>query len=763
MGATQPASLIGNVTISGKSADDAMSSTQYAVGGTRTGDAVTEFVSGDSINWTAFSGIYDWSQSVNTSNFADNDSAEPLGGSRWRLPVHVKAVDVSGNVSYATLFIEIDTDMDKPTVEFASPANNATVGGQFMANGSAQDLQNGSVFKVYMQVEVVGAVYDASKVLTNFTGSSVTDGYDAAGNPLTHYFTKIGDDPTAWYLINGTTGWNFTLNKLKELNKEELIDDGVSFTEGETARESSVTTTKLIVRVKAVDSKDGSTPGVFGYLKEIALTLQSGAPSILETDMPEPNKYISGSVNTDFVVTDDEGLDSVRITIAGTTTTINYTDVSNAPQTVGSFTVTGSDQNTVNEDYYKQWTITRLWNTAVVGAPSAQINIEATDYSETSQKTSTNNRTVYIDNSAPTFNLLADGSTLSGEVARSVLTNPIAMLGSAATLNGDVTDNGSGIDKVILYFTQPDGTDTKFFTMGGTTSTGGADTTGEIITHTIAINGTPRPFPVADIEDILLGKTASIPQKYIVIDKQEGGNDAGDVGDHDGYNEHLSASGTWYVKPNSTNLSDGFYDVHCVVVDKAGNMSYTTDEMLVQNNKPTITSIDLYTDLNMNNVVNTSGVNILSTSSGTTGFIVRNNRFSIKVNATAANGAISYDLALPTGSNASETGGVYTFTGFGTDGEKTFTLKVSDSLGLESAEFTFKVTYENIDITPPSVEFFELNTLIATGANINTGSISPDGGHIETRGTSDYSNTIIADPDVSGKIILRGTARDNQD
>jgi len=184
--------------------------------------------------------------------------------------------------------------------------------------------------------------------------------------------------------------------------------------------------------------------------------------------------------------------------------------------------------------------------------------------------------------------------------------------------------------------------------------------------------------------------------------------------------------------------------------------------MLVQNNKPTITSIDLYTDLDMNDVIDTSGVHVLPTSSGTTGFIVRNNQFSIRVNAEAVNGAISYDLALPTGSDASEDGGVYTFTGFGTDGEKTFTLKVADSLGLESAEFTFKVTYENTDITPPSVEFFELNTLIATGANLNTGSISPDGGHIETRGTSDYSNTIIADPDVSGKIILRGTARDNQ-
>ena len=31
-----------------------------------------------------------------------------------------------------------------------------------------------------------------------------------------------------------------------------------------------------------------------------------------------------GSVNTNFVVTDDEGIDSVRITVAGTTTTINY-------------------------------------------------------------------------------------------------------------------------------------------------------------------------------------------------------------------------------------------------------------------------------------------------------------------------------------------------------------------------------------------------------------------------------------------------------
>ena len=293
-------------------------------------------------------------------------------------------------------------------------------------------------------------------------------------------------------------------------------------------------------------------------------------------------------------------------------------------------------------------------------APSAQINIEATDYSETSQKTSTNNRTVYIDNTSPAFNLLPDNSILSGEVARSVLTNPIAMIGSAATLNGDVSDVGSGIDKVILYFTQPDGSDIRFFTMGGTTPAGGVDTAGEVIAHTISINGTARPFPVANLEGILLGKTADIPQKYIVIDKQEGANDASDVGDHDGYNEHLSASGTWYVKPDSTNLSDGFYDVHCVVVDKAGNMSYTTDEMLVQNNKPTITSIDLYTDLDMNDAIDISGVNVVATGSGTTDFIVRNGQFKIKVNATAANGAISYDLPSHW-KHCFRAGGVYTF------------------------------------------------------------------------------------------------------
>ena len=53
----------------------------------------------------------------------------------------------------------------------------------------------------------------------------------------------------------------FTLNKLKELNKEELLADGVSFTPEETARENSATTTKLLC-VKAV-IKDGTNPGVF--------------------------------------------------------------------------------------------------------------------------------------------------------------------------------------------------------------------------------------------------------------------------------------------------------------------------------------------------------------------------------------------------------------------------------------------------------------------------------------------------------------------
>jgi hypothetical protein len=59
--------------------------------------------------------------------------------------------------SYGTLDILIDTDIDKPTVVISPPNNGTTLGGSFMVSGGATD--NNFIYKVYMQVEVVGGAY----------------------------------------------------------------------------------------------------------------------------------------------------------------------------------------------------------------------------------------------------------------------------------------------------------------------------------------------------------------------------------------------------------------------------------------------------------------------------------------------------------------------------------------------------------------------------------------------------------------------------
>lgn len=776
--------LIGNVVVAGSSSDDAMAYTAYAIGGKLQDDSVTEINSGTLIPWTTLDGgTYNWRFEFDTTNCGNRELAYNDSGSVWTIPVHIKAVDLSGNIAYETLNIKIDTDMDKPIVDITYPSDNSIVGGQFRVTGEATD--NNAVYRVFMQVEVEGAVYNGNE-LTGFAGVTKSGGMDANGESSEKYFTKIGDSNDAWYAIDGTASWSFALNSLNEFNKEELVKAGVTFTSEEQNRENSDTTTKLIVRVKAQDSKDqGSSGDVLGLYDEIRLTLQSGAPAIIENKVPDANTYVSGSVPVDFTIKDDEAIDSVTVTVGSTPVTVTDSTIG-AGVTSGGFTFTPVGDETV-QGYYREWRVTGSFDSTKYSG-SVVFTIEATDYSVSGQKTSTNTRTLFVDNTPPDIKEMGTGFYLMDGDGRKTSSEFLDMMGTRSQINGQASDSGSGIGKVILYLTNTD--DTVLYSLGGGVSGEEVDISGTSFSTTINTSTGVIPFPVASLDDILTGKTNGIPQNYIVVDKLEGGDDNTDVGDRDGYNEHLAVDGSWYVKLNSNNVRDGEYHIHYVAVDKAGNINYKRDNVRVANNAPTIETLVLYTDIDINGTIEddekieitarpvietdpVSGATIVKSYEAVDdGFVVRNSKFRMAVTSKVENGIKEFTVTAPGGTTLdagtlSGTTKTWNVTAFGTDSssntdKKVFTIKVTDNIDLVSKDLEVKVLYKNKDSEKPKTWFYEFDTEEWDGRSTGTGSIHSDGGHIELRDDSLFDNDSVKDPDVSGTILLRGKTTDDQ-
>jgi len=771
--------LIGSVTVSGKSTDAAMRTSYYNIGGTRAGDVVSGGVYG---GWQEFANAYNWSTEFDSLTYATPSYATLLGGPNnnyWSLPVHVKAVDMAGNVSYGTLDILIDTDIDKPTVVISAPNNGTTLGGSFMVSGGATD--NNFIYKVYMQVEVVGGAYTdhgSYRTLDGFAGVVTPGGVDANGTAV-DYFTRIGDDNSAWYAVEGESAWRFTLNKLGEFNKASLI------AAGQTGLDPG-TPTQLIVRVKARDTKysDGtlSPDAKFGTSQSINVTINSNIPAIEEVDIPALDSSVSGTIPLRFNLSDDVGIDTMTVTINGTPVTIPAGDIT---------------KTNLNGGYYRNWSInTTLDTVATIGSGTVNLAISAKEYDTVNPITSYFNRRFNVDNTPPYAETLVPSGQLIDCGGRTGAY--LNVIGEDALLNGKAADLNSGVGRVIIYFTRTVGSDVYLYTMGGTTGVGtGRDTSGTLITTTVNFGAVGlKPFPVATLADIQTGKNGTVPQPYVVIDRLEGGIDGGENGDQDGYPENLRSDGQWYIRLNSTLVDDGQYTAHYVIVDKAGKAAYYSDQILVQNNRPVINGVSLFTDVDMSNSVDTTDdpsnyerMAVATSSFAVTNFVVRNNRLTIMVKATVTNGTANYTLTYPTdnaGGTATMTNttGVFSVLSFpadtGVSNGHGYVISVEDSLtpvSLSSGPATVRLTLDNVDNSNPLGTLTELNTSIEASptAFVSRGSIYTieDGGtgalikqgHVETRAASLFDNAsggADQDPEVSGVVILRGTAFDDQ-
>lgn len=774
-------------------------------------------------NWNKLtSANLDFDVEYNTLNMVNAGKTYHADGDKetiQTLDVHFVAVDTAGNINYCKYPLKVDTDTDKPTLLMLSPKtinDVANVGGTATISGTVND--DNAVHSVWMQVELVNGNYNGN-VLSGFTAltygitepqvlvEDIVDGKPTYSNEAT---TSYFADRTKWYKVNlgaensTSTTWNMMLNKNGEFDIAKLKESG------SLPNNDALKQTELLIKVKALDTKanDGlsiSPDAKAGDSTEFRLIIDSGSPSIIINniaDFPAEGSYIGGNITFDLEFSDDQSITEWKLEA------ISTASGDNRSMLIASDEYSGSYENGLGKTVTPDKIIVDTANIYAQCGNLIQFKISAKDNSKDPQSQTESPKESYltfkytIDNSAPDASLVStidsksyyiDTESVIGDngahretIARG---NHLRIMSNQAAFTGKVFDeaNGSGIDYVMLYFTK----ENRIYDPSKVDSS-------SVISNHLTMkdkdgNSVSPLAPVGSLKDVV--RTSGTSNPYIVVDRAEGMLDSGANGDLDGYDENLKANGDWVVYIKSSNLPDGIYDIHYVVVDFAGNARYYSDTMLVQNHAPTINSIVLATDIDGDGQASIGNDDkgdeyqkFVTGEFTSTGFNVRNSKLKIKVNVTGGTGTLKYYLRYKTTTgeittdknNSGYSTGIFDISDFLGDSSTpvNYVVWVEDSveqnLSLSSGETSIDMIMDNKDEVVPVAQFFELNTIVEDSRNGNEdrGSLFKETvnrkdivqGHIEPRKNSpvDNESVDIADPDVSGKIILRGEALDNQ-
>jgi hypothetical protein len=337
------------------------------------------------------------------------------------------------------------------------------------------------------------------------------------------------------------------------------------------------------------------------------------------------------------------------------------------------------------------------------------------------------------------------------------------IIGTQAEVQGTVRDTGivSGIKQVVVYLKRG--------------------------TSVVRLKGGSGSLDASGV--LNLNNSAYNDYRIVIDNRLEDGNDTGSAGDNDGFAEWLTISGgvyNWAARFNSTLVSDGKAEVHYVAYDFAGNTVSGSTNAYVANNKPSITSIVLGTDLNGDGDTDDSGEKTSPINSGysATNFTARGNLLYIQVNAAGGNGIRRYSIKHNgTEQNGDLTSNTVTidtssFAESSSANDRFLTILVYDSTTSDdddptdelTATITVGLTIDNVDEEAPTAWLYQLEASDVKDYNASDRSVW--NGHIEPWNQSPYDNLNSGfdktnevfgnDADVSGTIVFRGGASDDQ-
>ncbi len=631
---------------------------------------------GSSDPWIDMEGLYNWDYKFDSQSYTNSTHAEesPPGSGVWKLTIQARAADSAENVgSAAEYFLYIDNDTDKPTVNIVSPPDGESLGGAVLVTGTAFD--DDAVFRIEMQADVNG-------------DGDFTDQFDL--NSDSDYADFLEDEGT-WYTLNGTTLWDVQLNNSGELYHVEPGHQG-----------------NVTLRVRAVDTKDGSAPDVVGNYQELAIRFDDTIPRV-ENISHASGDYVSRSVLLTADILDDDEVSSIQISYDGG---ISYEEIINDPVRVTQNSPDDFDLHvSVDTEAYIPSSGVLYFRIKVIDNTNYQV-LHYINFS--------------VDNTYPSGAYTGDSQDIYGS-------------GASSRLQGTATDTGTvnGIQKIELYLMR-----------GGAvlSPAGGADGTA---TET-DFGTTTGPYP----DD----------SSYIISinDHNELGDDGGGNGDNDGYDESIVLSGgdyNWWASFDSTLIDDGTLDIHYVVYDNAFNSVHYSESGFIKNHKPAFLNVVTGTDLNLNGSTTDTGERntYLPADLPATGFTAVNNVLYIELNAQAGgNTPVSYSLkkdgADPELITAGNSVLIDTSTGY-SEGTASFTAQIIDNVGIVTEEI-IEVEIDNTDDEDPVLTMNPLSQSSVKGYGTDVLD-----GHLEEENDSLFDGI---DPDVSGTVIFDGTASDNQ-
>ena len=183
----------------------------------------------------------------------------------------------------------------------------------------------------------------------------------------------------------------------------------------------------------------------------------------------------------------------------------------------------------------------------------------------------------------------------------------------------------------------------------------------------------------------------------------------------------------------------------------------------IKNNKPSLSTVTLGTDLNANGDTIDPGERTVPPLNGAdllvdadTGFTAVNNRLYVGFVSVGGNGAVTYSL-VEDGAPGTELVGVgddfavINTAGYAPDGVFSFTAMLEDSVGIQ-VSYPMDITIDNTDDTAPTIAFTPLSQSSVKGYGV-----LPEG-HFD----DDTAPPMDAEPDLSGIFNLDGSAHDDQ-
>jgi hypothetical protein len=651
--------------------------------------------------------LYDWTKDFLSNDYANLGQSNDRGDGTYELPIYCRVYDVAGN----------------------------------MATNDPADL----TFFDPVKVPVFILVIDLDRDKPTITIQTPKDGINTAG-------TVAGGD--GWMVVPWTGGqrsfWQQNLNE-----NEKLYDVGALG--GAYPGQTHHGRLRVSVRPTDLGAKVGNVQTVTFRLDNSIPRLENPRLTLNGTDVPALDYlYAKGTIRLKAKVRDDQAVTSIRISLDGGS--------SYGTSLIGTGYVVQNAANDFDIDY----PIDTLADTQIPLALRTSksglltIGVKVQDNATPAPYVNTWFVTLNMDNLFPTASYT--GTSGNGH-------DPMALRGnttSSSQIMGESTDTGAvgGIDRIEVYLVRQSGT--RVINLS----------TGALVLAESAQFGEPAvsyPYTTNSACKVTIDWT-----KIEAID-----------------NMALVQNGAiveWRAKLNTTSIPDGPLEIHFVVFDRAGNASHYTQSGYVKNNEPLIDSITLGTDVNGDGVVGdvASGESkVFSSGYAATGFTVRNNRLRIAIAALQGNGTLRYSIkyagtteknsALPTSSSVT----LSDFTGMPDVGvnASTFMILVYDSTvtddtdpsGELTAATTVGMTFDNVDVTSPTLALAafgeryslgsddSLKTLVTVGSyNENiVMNASIRQGHLEYAGQSLFDGPPL-DADVSGMVIFRGKAYDNQ-